>query len=79
MKAGVLEKVKRGEKSATGWGEKMLEWLKENSWWKSVCYYVLLMINSRQEGVSAEFRDHTFPPVLPEKVGGGPTQTSVAR
>lgn len=46
---------------------------------KYVCCYVLLMNNSWQEGVSAEFRNHTFPPVLPKKAGSGSTQTSVTR
>lgn len=61
-----------------------MEWgggqLKENNCYEGcVLLLMLLMINSRQEGASAEFRDHAFPPILPKKAGGGSTQASVAR
>lgn len=35
--------------------------------------------DSEQEGVSAEFRSHTFSPVLSKKAGCGSSQTSVSR
>lgn len=39
----------------------------------------ILVVPSRQEGVSAEFRGHTLPSFLPQEAGGGSSQTSVTR